>query len=314
MVAYNKRSALHLAAERGNLTCCEALLKAGSHIDAQDTMACTPIFNAATKGQAGVVKFLIERGSDINKRPNNGNSLLHVAASGGSIECCQELLINGFDVNAQNRDGITPLISAVNGKQVKATKYLLDHGSNCNHKGLHGMTALNEAVFYNCPQLVALLLEYGANPDIEDDAGTLPLWFAVDGFSIQSVKLLLLANCRFNLQSTLSSHCGPCNPIEHAIHKKKEFVLDWLVTKYCHEAVNILRQHLPKIQKMTNLEASLVEHVQELAQGPRSLMEHCRKSVRERLGRGIEVSEKIDQLKLPKSIRSYLLFSEMENE
>jgi hypothetical protein len=50
--------------------------------------------------------------------------------------------------------------------------------------------------------VVALLLERGADPDIEDDAGTLPLWFAVDGFSIESVKLLLNANCRYNVQST----------------------------------------------------------------------------------------------------------------
>jgi hypothetical protein len=62
------------------------------------------------------------------------------------------------------------------------------------------------------------LQQDGVQFSIEDDAGTLPLWFAVDGFSIESVKLLLNANCRYNVQSTLSSYCGPCNPVEHAVH------------------------------------------------------------------------------------------------
>jgi ankyrin repeat protein len=56
MAAYNKRTALHLAAERGNLQCCKVLLAAGAHIDAQDSLGCTPIYNAAIKGQAGIVR------------------------------------------------------------------------------------------------------------------------------------------------------------------------------------------------------------------------------------------------------------------
>lgn len=56
MAAYNKRTALHWASERGSLKCCESLLKFGANIDAQDTLACTPIYNAAVKGQTEVVK------------------------------------------------------------------------------------------------------------------------------------------------------------------------------------------------------------------------------------------------------------------
>ncbi|KAJ8308014.1 hypothetical protein KUTeg_012888, partial [Tegillarca granosa] len=293
MVAYNKRSALHLAAERGNLKCCRVLLKAGAHIDAQDSLGCSPIYNAAIKGNSSVVQFLIQNGADLTKLPNNGNSLLHYAASGGSIECCEELIKAGFDINAQNRD---------------------DAGSDPNYRGLHGMTALNEAVFYNSPQLVALLLEYGANADVEDDAGTLPLWFAVDGFSNETVKLLLNVNCKYNVQSSLSTYCGPCNAIEHAVHKRKEQVIAWLVSAYCEDAINILHHHVAKLEKMTNLDTKTLHLVKKLISCPCSLLEHCRKDIRKTLGKGTSVPEKIQSLNLPKTLKRYLNYSDMESE
>lgn len=200
----------------------------------------------------------------------------------------------------------------MNYKQIQAVKFFLDAGADTNVRGLHGMTALNEAVFYNSPQLVALLLERGADPNVGDDAGTLPLWFAVDGFSIESVKLLLRANCNFDTQSSLSNYCGPCNPVEHSVHKRKELVLRWIVSAYCEEAVNILRKHLPVLEKMTTIEDVMKCKVREIAGSPGSLMEHCRKHVRKTFGSGGNIQDKIKLLKLPTALQDYLLFSDFD--
>ena len=54
MAAYNRRTALHLAAERGKQECCEMLLDAGAFIDAQDGAGATPLHVAVMKGQLQV--------------------------------------------------------------------------------------------------------------------------------------------------------------------------------------------------------------------------------------------------------------------
>jgi ankyrin repeat protein len=54
MAAYNKRTALHLAAERGKLECCRLLLEAGAALDAQDAGGLTPLHVAVMKGQMQV--------------------------------------------------------------------------------------------------------------------------------------------------------------------------------------------------------------------------------------------------------------------
>ncbi|XP_046571145.1 serine/threonine-protein phosphatase 6 regulatory ankyrin repeat subunit C-like isoform X2 [Haliotis rubra] len=311
MVAYNKRIALHLAAERGKLKCCSLLLNAGARIDSQDSLGCTPVHMAALKGHVQVMKYLITSGADLHKRPNNGHSLLHYAAAGGNEDCCQELITRGFDINAQNNDGITPLISSVHTKQVTTARLLLQAGCKTTYRGLHGMTALNEAVFYNHPLLLSMLLDYGADPDIEDDAGTLPLWFAVDQSSMENLKLLLRSNCRFNMRSALSNSCGPCNAIEHALHKQKLQVIVWLISTYCEEAANVLRSHLSESDKLASINKTFLSSVQEHIQAPQSLLCLCRKQIRAELGPGKIITNKIRQLKLPHVLKNFLDYSDL---
>lgn len=54
MAAYNRRTALHLAAERGKQECCELLLDAGACIDSQDALGASPLHAAVMKGQLQV--------------------------------------------------------------------------------------------------------------------------------------------------------------------------------------------------------------------------------------------------------------------
>ena len=314
MAAYNKRTALHLAAERGHLQCCRRLLQVGCFIDAQDSMGSTPIFVAASKGHAPLVSFFIDQRADLDKSPNNQNSLLHCAAASGSVACCQELVSRGFDIEKKNRDGLTPLISAIKSKHRKTSIYLLKCKSNVNSPGLHRMTALNEAVFNNSPHLVQLLLQHGANPDIEDDGGTLPLWFAVDAANAETIRLLTNAGCRFDVKSTLSDSCRPCDALEHAVHKQKLHIIRYLVGVYCETAINCLSRMLTNKECTQPLHATTKACLEILTEGPAPLKSLCRKTVRKSLGRKCQQIEDIQSINVPKQIASYLMYEDMDLE
>ena len=60
MAAYNRRTALHYASERGFIVCCELLLAAGACIESLDTDKCSPAMVAALKGSAEVCGPIME--------------------------------------------------------------------------------------------------------------------------------------------------------------------------------------------------------------------------------------------------------------
>ena len=61
------KSALHIAAESGNIEAAEALLDAGADIDAIEYEdGGTPLAGAARNGQTAMIRFLLERGADVN--------------------------------------------------------------------------------------------------------------------------------------------------------------------------------------------------------------------------------------------------------
>lgn len=46
---------------------------------------------------------------------------------------------------------------------------------------------------------MVLLFEWGVDLNVGDDVGMFFLWFVVDGFSIEFVKLFLRVNCNFDI-------------------------------------------------------------------------------------------------------------------
>ena len=131
--------------------------------------------------------------------------------------------------------------------QVKTANFLLKAGCQVDVRGLHGMTALNEAAFIGHSILLKTLLFHGADPGIADDAGTLPLWFAIDHLSQESVALLLAAGSPFHTRSTLNPSLGPCNPLEYAAQKQRDVFISWMLAAYGEEAANCLRKYLPNL-------------------------------------------------------------------
>jgi ankyrin repeat protein len=126
-------SALHWAAERGDVELADMLIYAGANIGAVTRIGqYTPLHLAAKAGHANVAKALLKAGANANaKTTNSGVTAMHLAASSGNAELINVLADAKADVNAkENEAGQTPLIFAAGLNRAAAVKALLARGAD----------------------------------------------------------------------------------------------------------------------------------------------------------------------------------------
>jgi len=126
-------TALHEAAEVGDVTRTQALIAAGADLEATTRIgAYTPLHLAAAAGQGGTVGALLEAGADPEATTETGQVVaLHFAAAAGSVEAVQALLQAGAQIDRrESRWGQTPLIFAVSRNQIGTVRALLDAGAD----------------------------------------------------------------------------------------------------------------------------------------------------------------------------------------
>lgn len=126
-------SALHWAAERGDVALAKMLLTAGANVNAVTRIgAYTPLHVAAKNGNAAVAALLIEAGADVSARTSTGGTTpLHLAAASGNVAVVTDLIDHDADVNAREAEwGQTPLIFAAAENRVEAIRVLLARGAD----------------------------------------------------------------------------------------------------------------------------------------------------------------------------------------
>ena len=127
-------TALHLAAEQGDIEAVQALIDAGADLDAGTRIGhYTPLHLAARGGHGAVVTLLLEAGADpLAATTNSGATALHMAA--GAVRghgAVAALLEHGADPNALEASaGQTPLMFAAAANRGEATAVLLDGGAD----------------------------------------------------------------------------------------------------------------------------------------------------------------------------------------
>jgi len=95
---------LMLAANSGQLSIVQMLVRKGSEIDArgyggEQAEGMTALMAAAMNGHFEVVNFLIGRGANVNMRSRSGFTALLLAASRGHLSCVELLLKKGATVS-----------------------------------------------------------------------------------------------------------------------------------------------------------------------------------------------------------------------
>ena len=126
-------TALHWAADRGDLEMARMLVYAGAGLEAVTRMAeYTPLHLASRAGHGAVVRALLEAGSDPAALTGSGGATpLHLAAAAGDAKAVAALIEHGADVDGrEERAGQTPLIFAAAQDRVEAIRALLAGGAD----------------------------------------------------------------------------------------------------------------------------------------------------------------------------------------
>lgn len=162
-------TALHEAAEQGNLDVIQFLIDKGAEVNHCDDWNYTPLANAVIKGNSDAVRLLLENGAaktiDVHLEGDGDKDTSLIKAAGlGDCEIVNLLLAYGAQIGVINLQGTTPLIRAAAYGNTVIVDTLLQHGQNINQKKtLNGNTALILATYHCKIETVQYLLEHGAD-------------------------------------------------------------------------------------------------------------------------------------------------------
>ena len=172
-------SALHYAAGRGFVACCD-LLTADGELSVNDRAAtdgATPLHWAVAGvtsrrrgtepngfgvgGHPQTAKWLVEHGADARAVTCDGNSILHWAAWAGGLPTVQWLCEHArLDVEAVNRHGCTAALWAASGGDLSVCQYLAaECGADFARSNQEGNTPLSKAVAHCREDVVRWLLD-----------------------------------------------------------------------------------------------------------------------------------------------------------
>lgn len=138
-------TALHWAAQYGQIEIARLLLSHGANVQARDDEQSTALFAAVFK-DLNLARLLLEAGADIQTQNALEHTPLHELAWYGRITESQFLIDNGAPVDSRNTGGCTPLHLAADSGMANEIQFLLANGADVNSRCLGGYTSLHHAV------------------------------------------------------------------------------------------------------------------------------------------------------------------------
>nr|XP_019937953.1 PREDICTED: ankycorbin isoform X2 [Paralichthys olivaceus] len=165
------KSALHVAAARGQTDCLSVILSHGADLSVTDAAGFNPLHLAAKNNHTECCKKLIQSKCPIDAVDSSGKTALHHAAASGNIQTVQLLCELRCPINLKDADGFTSLMLAAKHAHAEVCSTLLDCGAEINVSDNSGRTALMLASESNTPSVVEVLVHRGANLSVVDSQG-----------------------------------------------------------------------------------------------------------------------------------------------
>lgn len=189
------RTALHCATISGHVCAVEVLLGFGAQVNALTDQEYTPLRYAVVWEQSlEIMRLLLANRADTEIRSRSGFTVLHHAAEMNLKEILVSLLGYGADKNARRHtDGVVPLYLAAEKDNVAIVGILLDYDADVNTATQDGVTPLYSAAENGSEETVRLLLSKrnGMIVDAADEEGLTPLHVATKENHENVVRLLL---------------------------------------------------------------------------------------------------------------------------
>ena len=156
------------AAMREDVQTVRALLAQGADPDTAHGDGMTALHWAAQHGNVEIVTLLLDAGADRGARTRLGaHTPLHVASRSARGTATAALLEAGADVNAVTTTGAMPLHFAAASGSADAVSALLDHGADPDaREPVWGQTPLMFAAAEARSEAIAALLAAGADPEL----------------------------------------------------------------------------------------------------------------------------------------------------
>ncbi|XP_068561896.1 ankycorbin isoform X2 [Cebidichthys violaceus] len=165
------KSALHVAAARGQTDCLSVILSHGADLSITDAAGFNPLHLAAKNNHTECCKKLIQSKCPVDAVDGSGKTALHHAAASGNIQTVQLLCELRGPVNLRDADGLTALLLSAKHAHAEVSSALLDCGAEINTSDNSGRTALMLASESNAVAVVEVLVQRGADLSAADSQG-----------------------------------------------------------------------------------------------------------------------------------------------
>ncbi|XP_036444446.1 ankycorbin isoform X3 [Colossoma macropomum] len=165
------KSALHVAATRGQAECLAVILAHGADISVVDASGSSALHLAAKNNHQDCAKKLIQSKCVVDALDGVGRTALHHAAASGSVVIVQLLCEHKCPVNLKDTDGFTPLLLSARHAHAEVCRSLLDWGADINACDKNGRTAVMLASESSCAPAVEVLVQRGADLLMVDSLG-----------------------------------------------------------------------------------------------------------------------------------------------
>ncbi|KAF5903711.1 ankycorbin isoform X1, partial [Clarias magur] len=199
------KSALHVAATRGQAECLAIILAHGADVSVVDASGFSALHLAAKNNHQECAKKLIQSKCVIDALDSSGRTALHHAAANGNVVIVQLLCENKCPMNVKDMEGSTPLLLSARHAHTEVCGILLDWGANINTCDRNGRSAVMLAGESSCMATVDLLVQRGADLHLLDSLGHDVLHYAKLSGSTEVCAVINTALQRHLAESDKSS-------------------------------------------------------------------------------------------------------------